>query len=132
MIVYYIPTPFHTPISFVQQHISVIASLPAPQYATRKVTGLERKSSPAERNVTSTRQTVGMRKPGSVRDPDRWAEAQAWERWQHGEFQEAGQLQGLCHLGAPATGLVQRQVPGVRRGDWQDAGGIPVLGNLPK
>ena len=72
-----------------------------------------------------------MSQSGSVRDPDRWAEAQAWERWQYWEFREVDQLRGLCHLGAPATRLVGRQVLGVRRG-LQEAGGIPVLGNLPK
>lgn len=99
------------------------------QLGELRVIRLERKSSPAERDVTAMRQTAGMRKPGRVRDPDRWVEAQAWEQWQYGEFQEAD---WLCHLGAPATGLVQRWVRGVRRGAWQDAEGIPVLGKLPK
>lgn len=98
------------------------------QLGELRIIRLERKSSPAEWDVTATRQTAGMRKPGRVRDSDKWVEAQAWEQWQYGEFQEADWLQGLCHLGAPATGLVQRRVRGVRRGAWQDAGGIPVLG----
>lgn len=95
--------PVSCPHFFLLKHVLVIVLLSEPRLTTRKVTRLEKKSSPAEGNVTSRRQTADMSQSGSVRDPDRWAEAQAWERWQYWEFREADQLRGLCHLGAPAS-----------------------------